>query len=77
MQMNPCQSRRTITLSAGSLFARRAAVWGGGMGGGQPVASNQPRGGVVAHPHTCQDRRGVSRQEGGEEHDLRDCGTLY
>ena len=35
------------------------------------------RNGVAAHPHTRQDLRGVSRQEGGEEHDLRDCGTLH
>ena len=32
---------------------------------------------VAAHPHARQDLRGVSRQEGGEEHDLRDCGTLH
>ncbi len=45
------------------LSVRQKGPQWGGMGGGQPVASNQLRGGVVAHPYTCQDRRGVSRPE--------------
>jgi hypothetical protein len=28
-----------------------------------------------AHAH--QGRRGIPRHEGGEEYDLRDCGTLH
>jgi hypothetical protein len=41
-----------------------------------PIAADQPAM-VWQCAHARQALRGIARQEGGEEHDLRDCGTLH
>ena len=41
-----------------------------------PIAADQPAM-MWQCAHARQALRGVSRQEGGEEHDLRNCGTLH